>query len=146
MLFRSDGTLMSRAATAVATECLALLRDSGGIVGRHVLLLVGAGDNGGDALFAGAVLAKRGVAVFALPLSEHMHEGGTTALQMAHGRVVDVPTALSLFDRLDLVIDGIVYFSDGNPEPLRTGGVHAANVTVTHTHAGLEEAMKVLTK
>lgn len=43
-----------------------------------------------------------------------------------------------------LVLDGIVYFSDGNPEPLRTGGVHAANVTVTHTHAGLEEAMKDL--
>lgn len=39
------------------------------------------------------------------------------------------------------VIDGIVYFSDGDPEPLRTGGVHAANVTVTHTHAALEEAM-----
>jgi membrane dipeptidase len=30
------------------------------------------------------------------------------------------------------VIDGLVYLCDGNPEPLRSGGVTAANVTVTH--------------
>jgi len=31
-----------------------------------------------------------------------------------------------------LVIDGLVYLSDGNPEPLAAGGVAAANVTVAH--------------
>lgn len=43
-----------------------------------------------------------------------------------------------------VVIDGIVYFSDGDPAPLRSGGVHATNVTVTHTHAGLAEALRDL--
>jgi membrane dipeptidase len=33
------------------------------------------------------------------------------------------------------VIDGLVYFSDGDPAPLRDGGVTAANVTVTHMFA-----------
>jgi membrane dipeptidase len=31
-----------------------------------------------------------------------------------------------------IVIDGLVYLSDGNPEPLATGGVTAANITVSH--------------
>lgn len=36
------------------------------------------------------------------------------------------------------VIDGLVYLSDGDPSPLRSGGVTAANVTVTHMFWGLE--------
>lgn len=104
----NDGTLMQRAANAVASECFAILRAQGGIVGRHVLLLVGGGDNGGDALFAGAVLARRGVAVHALVLATGMHQNGAEALRRAGGRVVDFAGALNLFDRLDLVIDGIV--------------------------------------
>lgn len=37
------------------------------------------------------------------------------------------------------VIDGLVYYCDGDPEPLRAGGVTAANLTVTHMLGGLEE-------
>lgn len=111
----ADGTLMQRAAHAVAAECLHRLRESGGIVGRHALLLVGGGDNGGDALFAGAVLARRGVAVFALPLVHTMHQQGAHALLAAGGRIVDVPGALALFDRLDLVLDGIVGLGSARP-------------------------------
>ena len=47
-------TLMQRAATGLATVCLRLL---GNVYGRRVALLVGTGNNGGDALFAGARLA-----------------------------------------------------------------------------------------
>ena len=36
------------------------------------------------------------------------------------------------------VIDGLVYLSDGNPAPLRAGGVTAANITVTHMFWDLE--------
>jgi len=111
----ADGTLMQRAAHAVAAECLAEFRDRGRIVGRHALLLVGSGDNGGDALFAGAVLASRGVAVFALPLSGSMHAAGAEALLQAGGRFVDVPGALALFDRIDLVLDGIVGLGSTRP-------------------------------
>ena len=52
------GTLMERAASAIAVECFGIFRQHGGIVGRQVLLLVGAGDNGGDALFAGVRLLR----------------------------------------------------------------------------------------
>lgn len=39
-----------------------------------------------------------------------------------------------------IVIDGLVYLSDGNPEPLATGGVTAANVTVAHMLAECAQA------
>ena len=98
-----DGTLMQRAAAGLAYAVGDLL---GRRYGRRVLLLVGSGDNGGDALFAGAVLARRGVAVEALLLTpEKAHPAGLRALRAAGGRVVrDVDTA----GRPDLVVDGIV--------------------------------------
>jgi NAD(P)H-hydrate repair Nnr-like enzyme with NAD(P)H-hydrate epimerase domain len=43
-------TLMQRAAAAVAASASDLLRTTtGGRYGRHVLIMVGAGNNGGDA-------------------------------------------------------------------------------------------------
>ena len=46
-----EGALMERAAHGLATAVIDLL---GSAYGRRVLLLVGSGDNGGDALYAGA--------------------------------------------------------------------------------------------
>lgn len=111
----ADGTLMQRAAFALATECIRQLHRFGPVPGRHVLLLVGAGDNGGDALFAGSFLARRGVAVFALPVADRMHPAGLQALRAAGGRVVEPDAALALFDRIDLVIDGIVGLGSSRP-------------------------------
>lgn len=51
-----EGVLMQRAATGLAHALLDLL---GGGYGRRVLLLVGSGDNGGDALYAAALLCRR---------------------------------------------------------------------------------------
>jgi hydroxyethylthiazole kinase-like uncharacterized protein yjeF len=93
------GALMQRAAAGLAHAVLDLL---GAAYGRRVLLLVGSGDNGGDALHAGAVLARRGVAVDALMLGARAHEEGLAALRSSGGRVVD-----EVGDRPDLVIDGI---------------------------------------
>ncbi|MYV93761.1 NAD(P)H-hydrate epimerase, partial [Streptomyces sp. SID1034] len=45
------GTLMQRAAAGLAATCAGLL---GRTYGARVVLLVGSGDNGGDALYAGA--------------------------------------------------------------------------------------------
>ncbi|MHB0928729.1 MAG: NAD(P)H-hydrate epimerase [Candidatus Nanopelagicales bacterium] len=104
----ADGTLMQRAAAAVASECITVLKDLGGVVGRHVLLLVGSGANGGDALFAGVRLAKRGAAVCALPVAGRMHDAGQRAFSAAGGRIIDVNRALEMFDQWDLVIDGMV--------------------------------------
>src|SRR5699024_2223407 len=53
--------VMRRAAAGVAHHTAALVRErAGGLYGRSVLLVVGPGDNGGDALYAGAALGGRG--------------------------------------------------------------------------------------
>lgn len=96
------GALMMRAASGLAHAVLDLL---GSAYGRRVLLLVGSGDNGGDALYAGALLRRRGVAVEALLLGTTHHEGGLAALLRAGGRVAE--TAADV-DPPDLVVDGIV--------------------------------------
>ena len=55
--------------------------------GARVVVLAGSGDNGGDALYAGARLARRGVAVTAIAAGSRVHPGGTAALREAGGRV-----------------------------------------------------------
>lgn len=95
-----DGALMQRAAAGLAYAVTDLM---GGAYGRRVLLLVGSGDNGGDALYAGAMLARRGCAVEAWLLGSSAHEGGLAALTGAGGRVVTGPGR-----RPDVVVDGIV--------------------------------------
>jgi hydroxyethylthiazole kinase-like uncharacterized protein yjeF len=98
------GTLMQRAATGLATVCLGLLGRAHGV---RVVLLVGVGDNGGDALYAGAALAGRGAQVRAVLLDrDRAHAGGLAALRRAGGRVAG-PDDAGL-DRADLVLDGIV--------------------------------------
>ena len=106
------GTLMQRAAFGLATRTAAVLVErTGGVAGRHVGLLVGAGNNGGDALWAGAFLRRRGVAVTAVLLSpDRAHQQGLAALRHAGGRIVD-----ELPDRTHLVLDGIVGLSGKGP-------------------------------
>src|SRR3954449_4031455 len=97
-----EGALMQRAAAGL---CHAVLDVLGPSYGGRVLLLVGSGDNGGDALFAGAMLARRGVGVQAVLLSpDRAHAAGLAALLAAGGRVVEPLSAR----RPDLVVDGIV--------------------------------------
>ena len=59
----AEGELMSRAASGLAAVASARL---GGPGGRRVVALVGAGNNGGDALYAAALLAHDGAAVVVL--------------------------------------------------------------------------------
>jgi len=96
-----DGVLMQQAAAGLAHAVIDLL---GGAVGRRVLLLVGSGDNGGDALWAGARLQRRGATVEAVLLGEHTHEAGLAALLAAGGRVVSGAESA----RPDVLVDGIV--------------------------------------
>ncbi|MBM7056009.1 NAD(P)H-hydrate dehydratase [Streptomyces durocortorensis] len=100
-----EGALMQRAAAGLAVACGDLLRRNGRVYGARVLLLVGSGDNGGDALYAGARLARRGAGVRALLLApDRAHPGGLAAFRAAGGQVVDGPDGLGV---LDLVVDGI---------------------------------------
>ncbi|HET7531524.1 MAG TPA: NAD(P)H-hydrate dehydratase [Nocardioidaceae bacterium] len=107
-----EGALMQRAAAGLAYAVLDLL---GGGYGRRVLLLVGSGDNGGDTLYAGAMLARRGAAVEAILLSpDKAHPKGFAALRAAGGRVVaDVQAAHTA----EVVLDGVVGI--GGKGPLR---------------------------
>ena len=57
---------MQRAATGLA---VAISNFLGRTYGARVVLLIGSGDNGGDALYAGARLARRGAQVIAVLLS-----------------------------------------------------------------------------
>ncbi|MBW5485594.1 NAD(P)H-hydrate epimerase, partial [Streptomyces bambusae] len=60
------------------------------VVGARVGVLAGVGDNGGDALYAGARLARRGARVHAVLLDpQRVHAGGLAALLAAGGRVAE---------------------------------------------------------
>ncbi|MFC0628803.1 NAD(P)H-hydrate dehydratase [Kribbella deserti] len=95
------GTLMQRAAYGLSVAIGNLI---GFVYGARVVLLVGSGDNGGDALYAGVLLARRGASVTAVLLSDRAHAEGLAALRRAGGRIgaaEDIPGA-------DVVVDGIV--------------------------------------
>ncbi len=106
-----EGSLMQTAARGLAVRCVRLVREvRGSVVGARVVILAGAGNNGGDALFAGAHLADRGMAVEAVCLSDSFHDAGAAALVRCGGRVrgvekVDVRTLIA---DADLILDGIV--------------------------------------
>lgn len=105
-----EGALMQRAAAGLAVVCADVLgRVSGRVYGSRVVLLVGSGDNGGDALYAGARLARRGAGVRAVLLAPgRAHPGGLAALLRAGGRVADAGGGADAVERADLVVDGIV--------------------------------------
>ncbi|TCK20378.1 NAD(P)H-hydrate dehydratase [Pseudonocardia endophytica] len=110
----AEGVLMRRAAYGLAAHVIDRL---GGAYGRRVTLLVGAGDNGGDALWAGVELRRRGAAVTAVLLTpDRAHPAGLSAFRRARGRVLvgTAPAAVDAVARADVVIDGIVGIS-GTP-------------------------------
>ncbi|NLE79287.1 MAG: NAD(P)H-hydrate dehydratase [Rhodococcus sp.] len=106
-----EGALMRRAAHGLAQVVAGELRAvTGGVAGRTVTVLAGSGDNGGDALWAGTMLRRRGVAVRAVLLApERAHSAGLAALQRAGGRIVDE------VGEPDVVVDGIVGISGKGP-------------------------------
>jgi ADP-dependent NAD(P)H-hydrate dehydratase / NAD(P)H-hydrate epimerase len=127
-----DGTLMQRAAAGLAAVSAGLLRDrAGGVYGARVVILAGSGDNGGDALYAGERLARRGAAVTAVAAGPRLHAAAARALTGAGGRVIPVlpprdpdaagddaagpgqaydpgPGARRAIGHADLVIDGLL--------------------------------------
>jgi hydroxyethylthiazole kinase-like uncharacterized protein yjeF len=133
-----EGALMQRAATGLATVCLRLL---GSPYGRRVVLLVGSGNNGGDALFAGAHLAGRGAQVTAVLLDpDRAHTSGLTALRRAGGRTVPAgDRAVSLTARAELVLDGILGI--GGKGGLRPDAARLADAAATG--AGITVAVDV---
>jgi hydroxyethylthiazole kinase-like uncharacterized protein yjeF len=85
----------------------------GEVRGARALLLVGPGNNGGDTLFAGAHLARRGMVVTAVLVSTRAHDEGLAAFRAAGGKVltladVRVPSVVQAALTSDVLLDGLV--------------------------------------
>lgn len=118
----TSGALMRRAATGVANVVARLLVSTGGTYGRSIGAVVGSGDNGGDALYASAYLARRGVAVHAVLLDpSRAHAGGLAAFRAAGGRVTD-----RLPSDVELVLDGVVGIGGSGPLRASAAAVFAS--------------------
>jgi hydroxyethylthiazole kinase-like uncharacterized protein yjeF len=148
-----EGALMQRAAAGLASVCARLLSSgspgAGSVYGARVAVLAGSGDNGGDALYAGALLAGRGATVTAIQASHKIHPGGVAALKSRGGRVVTVtpprgpddtrPDMGARYDaghdarraigRADLIIDGMLGIGG-------SGGLREPYATLAHLAAG----------
>jgi ADP-dependent NAD(P)H-hydrate dehydratase / NAD(P)H-hydrate epimerase len=128
-----EGTLMRRAAYGLARHARRML---GRTAGRRVGLLVGAGDNGGDALWAGVELRRRGAGVAAVLLDpKRAHPAGLAAFLKAGGRTHDPDAAgLAALTGADLVLDGIVGLSGRgglrDPAPSLVTALEKAGVPV----------------
>jgi hydroxyethylthiazole kinase-like uncharacterized protein yjeF len=114
-----NGALVQRAASGLAVACA---RRLGRVYGARVVLLVGSGNNGADALWAGARLARRGAAVTAVCVGEPVADA-LAALLVAGGRV----GAPADSDDADLVVDGIVGIGG-------RGGLRSAELAVEGEH------------
>jgi ADP-dependent NAD(P)H-hydrate dehydratase / NAD(P)H-hydrate epimerase len=138
-----EGALMQRAAAGLASVCAGLLRrgrtgtiGSGeGVYGARVVLLVGGGDNGGDALYAGARLARRGAHVVAVLAGSKAHEGGVAALLAAQGRTLGAvgTQVVNEIEAADLIIDGLLGIGGrgGLREPFATLAGHVSRSVAT---------------
>jgi ADP-dependent NAD(P)H-hydrate dehydratase / NAD(P)H-hydrate epimerase len=104
------GALMQRAAAGLAAACGSLLaRQPGYVYGARVVVLAGSGDNGGDALYAGARLARRGAEVTAVTAAAKVHQGGLASLRAAGGRsTAGLGAAATAIARADLIVDGLL--------------------------------------
>ncbi|RNI22251.1 NAD(P)H-hydrate epimerase [Flexivirga caeni] len=119
-----DGELMQRAATGLAQVIAARQSEEGS---DRVVVLVGGGDNGGDALYAGAILAADGANVLAVLAGSQTHEGALGAAESAgvlleEWRSGEPPAAVvSALAEADVVVDGILGIGGrpGLPEHLR---------------------------
>lgn len=113
--------LMRRAAAALASVIRRVLAETGETDGP-VVLLVGSGDNGGDALLAGAELAAEGAVVVAIPTSERMHPGGRQAAIDGGVRIVDLDSAdaaTSALETAAIIVDGILGTGTSSAPALR---------------------------
>src|SRR5699024_6615897 len=122
-LLEAGEPLMHRAARALADHVAAHLRDTAGERAGDaagVLVLAGAGANGGDGLHAAALLRREGIAADAIATADRLHEEGAAALRAAGGTVTALADTASgmLEERLattTLVLDAILGLG-GRPE------------------------------
>ena len=106
------GTLMERAADGLSEVVLARCRERSA---TSVAVLVGPGDNGGDALYAAAHLAEH-LTVTVVQVGDAVHAGGLAALagtdvrvlRVAHNRRILTKPIRQALDEADVVVDGML--------------------------------------
>lgn len=96
--------LMQRAAAGLAEEVRRALPATGG----KVLLLVGTGNNGADALYAGAELAAGGADVAIVTTGPRVHEHGLATALAAGSHTIPLGEAGSVAEAANVVVDGIL--------------------------------------
>ncbi|MUK03091.1 bifunctional ADP-dependent NAD(P)H-hydrate dehydratase/NAD(P)H-hydrate epimerase [Vibrio cholerae] len=106
--------LMQKAAHGLFGVVLGLLRDAGrGTYGATAVVLAGSGNNGADALYAGARLLRRGVSTTAILTSDRVHAASLAAFVAAGGTPVRLDSAAPVdlaahAAASDVLIDGIL--------------------------------------
>lgn len=115
LLEAGDGpALMARAAHGLAVSVLRALRSRRGRAsGAQLVVLAGSGNNGGDALYAAAAVARRGVRTTAVLTSARCHPEALAAFTAAGGRAVplqeeNAAELASLCAGADVLVDGIL--------------------------------------
>ncbi|MEO8907275.1 MAG: NAD(P)H-hydrate epimerase [Microbacteriaceae bacterium] len=117
--------LMQRAAVALAREIDALLPEPSADAGAEparILVLVGSGNNGGDALFAAATLADSGCDVAIISVGSRVHEAGLQAALAAGARREDAQSgadAARLAATSAVIVDAILGTGTGANPALR---------------------------
>jgi hydroxyethylthiazole kinase-like uncharacterized protein yjeF len=142
--------LMERASHALAEEIAARLGalppPPGGRPWR-VVLLVGSGSNGGDALFAGAelvggagVAGGTGVVVEAIRVGTRVHEGGRAAAEAAGVGVqsLGATEAARVAVQGDVVVDGILGTGTSAAAPALRGPAREVVAGILHLIAAGE--------
>jgi hydroxyethylthiazole kinase-like uncharacterized protein yjeF len=103
--------LMDRAAAGLAAEVGRVLEARGRRTG-HVLVLVGSGSNGGDAMLAAALLVRRGSTAVVVRLGRRVHGRGLRTAERAGARLLPLDaTAGAVAAELalaDVVLDGVL--------------------------------------
>ena len=106
-------SLMQKAAYGLYAAAVRELQSRrGSLYGARVTVLAGAGNNGGDALYAAARLVGRGAGISAVLTSDSAHPGALAEFRRRGGRTLsasdDVDACLRLCTSADVVLDGIL--------------------------------------
>jgi hydroxyethylthiazole kinase-like uncharacterized protein yjeF len=125
-----EGTLMRRAATGLESIIAGMLTQlRGRVPGSAIVILVGSGNNGGDALWAASGLVGRGAGALAITFADRWHGQGMQAFERRGGRTIaidalDDESLAAVLGEADVILDGLTGI--GGRGPLRGRAVDAA--------------------